>query len=57
MNDEVKEAVERIRGEITDLIAEHEVMVGPFDPTIWKLDIKVTDLMIVVAALGQPIYI
>ncbi|KQW79756.1 hypothetical protein [Brevundimonas sp. Root1279] len=47
-----REVLERIRGDITDLRAEHEVMVGASDPSQWTIDVSVSDLEAILAALS-----
>lgn len=44
------EAIERIQSAISDLQAEHEVMKGPFDPEKWAVDVKVSDLLLLLRA-------
>lgn len=49
----VEDAVDRIRATISDLQSEHEVMAGPFDPEKWLVDVKVSDLQILLRAQSR----
>jgi hypothetical protein len=46
-----REAVDRVLDAIVDLKGEHEVMVGSFDPAKWSIDVKVSDLVAILALL------
>lgn len=46
MSVDVREAAGRVNDLIADLKGEHEVMCGPFDPSKWKIEVPVTDLLV-----------
>lgn len=47
-----REAARRILDKISDLAAEIEVTTGRFDPSQWKIEVPVTDLQAVAAAIS-----
>lgn len=44
LNDRIQ-ARSRLLGEVSDLSAEHEVMVGPFKPADWKVEVNCADIL------------
>jgi len=49
------EPASRIRAAIADLQGEHEAMTGRFDPDRWNVEVKVTDLLGLLAAPTPPL--
>jgi hypothetical protein len=49
---ELRRALERVHGNIADLHGECLVTEGSFDPAKWKIEVAVTDLQIILAALA-----